>query len=68
MDELVEVAVEDALRVPHLDVGAVVLDELVRVQHVAADLAAEAGVLGGAALLRQLRLALLLLAARRAAT
>src|SRR5207245_2157738 len=40
VDEAVQVAVEDALRVPHLEVGAVVLDELVGLQHVGADLAA----------------------------
>src|SRR5919204_514265 len=47
VDEAVEVAVEDALRVPGLVVRSVVLDELVRVQHVAPDvLAAEPGVDG----------------------
>src|SRR5205814_7075454 len=36
-DEPVEVPIEHALRVPHLEVGAVVLHELVRVEEVAAD-------------------------------
>src|SRR3954463_775965 len=39
-DEAVEVAVEDSLGVPHLEVRAVVLDELVGVKHVAANGAA----------------------------
>ena len=45
LDERVEVAVEDAVDVAHFHLGAVVLDHLVRLQHVAADLAAEGDVL-----------------------
>ena len=68
MDERVEVPVEHALRVSDLVAGAVVLDELVRMEDIAADgFAAETGVGGTASLLRQHHLALLLLAARRAA-
>src|ERR671918_1687468 len=59
LDEAVEIAVEDPLCVALLDVGAVVLDELVRVQDVAADLAAEAGVHDDAALGGELGLPLL---------
>src|SRR5438046_1082733 len=40
-DEPIEVAVEDAVDVPHLLLRAVVLHYLIRVQDVAADLAAE---------------------------
>ena len=58
--EAVQVAVEHRLRVARLEVGAVVLHELVRVEDVRADLAAEADVLLRAALLGELRLALLL--------
>src|SRR3972149_1531793 len=39
VDEAVERTVEHALGVPHLEVGAMVLDELVGMEHVAADLA-----------------------------
>ena len=43
MDEGIEVAVEDALRVSHLEIRALVLDLLVRVQDVVPDrFAAEA--------------------------
>src|SRR5215217_2032879 len=42
--ELVEVAVEDARRVGGLDVGPQILDHLVRLQDVAADLVAPADV------------------------
>src|SRR5512145_2979856 len=61
VDEAVERAVEDGLRVPHLVVGAVILDQLVRVQHVRTDLTPEADVLRRTALLRELGLPLLLL-------
>src|SRR6266498_4804566 len=61
VDEPVEVAVEDSLRVAHLVVGAVVLDELVRVEHIAANLTPEVRLLHGAALLGELGLPLLLL-------
>ena len=61
MDEAVEVAVEHAFGVPDLVIGSMVLDHLVRVQDVAADLAAEAGVLSDAPLAGQLLLAPLLL-------
>ena len=61
MDEAVERAVQDGLDVPDLVVGAVVLDQLVRVEHVGADLTPEADVLRGAPLPRELGLALLLL-------
>ena len=59
--EAVEPAVEDGLRVPDLEVGSVILHQLVRVQHVGADLTPEADVLRRAALARELGLALLLL-------
>ena len=59
-DEAVEIAVEHALRVSSLEPGAVVLHELVRLEDVAADLAAEADVLRLAALAGKLGLALLL--------
>src|SRR5216683_2962409 len=39
LDELLDVAIEDALHVTDLDAGAVILHEGVRVQHVASDLA-----------------------------
>ena len=52
-DEAVEVAVEDALGVAHLEVRAVVLDHRVRVQHVGADLRAEVHVLRLALLARR---------------
>src|SRR5690606_9636426 len=42
LDECIEVAVEDALHVGSLDVGAQILDQLVRLQDVAADLVAPA--------------------------
>src|SRR5688572_1269572 len=42
VDEAVEIAVEDALRVAGADTGAQVLHHLIGLQHVAADLAAEA--------------------------
>jgi hypothetical protein len=64
MDELVEAAVEDRLRIAGFVLGPVILDELVRVQDVAADLAAEVGLLRRAALLSQLPLPLLLLELR----
>ena len=59
LDELVDVAVEHAVDVALLVLRAVVLDHLVRVQHVAADLAAEGDVLLLAADLSQLGLLLL---------
>ena len=40
VDEGVEVAVEDTLDVSHLDVGAKILHHLIRLHHIAADLAA----------------------------
>ena len=61
MDELVQVAVQNALRIADLDVGAVVLDQLVRVQDIAPNLTSEVGLLHRTALLGQLRFALLLL-------
>ena len=61
VDEPVERAVEHGLCVAGLVVGVVVLYELVRVEHVGADLTAEADVLRHAPLLRELRLPLLLL-------
>ncbi len=61
MDERVEVSVENALRVADLVPGAVVLDELVRMEDIAPDrLAAEPGVGGTASFLRQRGLPLLL--------
>src|SRR5258705_12008665 len=42
LDERIEVAVEHAVDVADLHLGAMVLDHLVRLQHVAANLAAEA--------------------------
>ena len=61
VDESVEVAVEDALRVPGFVIGAMVLDDLVGMEDIAADLTSEAGVLHDAALGGQLLLAALLL-------
>ena len=55
--EAVEVAVEHAVGVADLEVGAVVLDHRVRVQDVGADLRAEVDVLRLAALARDLLLA-----------
>src|SRR5438128_1800461 len=60
-DEIVEGTVENCLRIAGFVLGAVVLDELVGVEDVAADLAAEANLLGGPALLGEFLLALLLL-------
>ena len=60
-------SVEDGLGVALLDVGAVVLDQLVRMEDVAADLAAEAGVQHLAPLARELGLAPLLLVLGEAA-
>src|SRR5262245_29319207 len=57
-DEHVDIAVEDAVDVADLLSRAVILDELVRVQHVAANLAAERDLLLGAADLIQLGLLL----------
>src|SRR5688500_6467924 len=60
VDEPVDVAVQDPLGVPHLVAGPVVLDLLVRLEDVAADVrAAEAGVRGHPALAGDLGLALL---------
>jgi hypothetical protein len=61
MHEAVEAAVEDGLRVAHLEVGSMILHQLIRVQHVRADLTPEADVLRGAALPRELGLPTLLL-------
>src|SRR5438094_2604356 len=61
MNELVEVAVENCLRIAGFVPGAVILDELVGLEDVAADLAAEVGLLGSAALAGQLLLAFFLL-------
>ena len=62
MDEVVQVAVEDPLRVADLVARPQVLHLLVRVEHVASDLTSEVGLLHGASLLRELGLALLRLA------
>src|SRR5207248_10255136 len=59
-DETIEVAVEDALRVADLVLGPVVLDELVRVEDVAADRVSAETHRHAAALAGQLGLALLL--------
>src|SRR5689334_4343448 len=58
LDEHVDVAVEDAVHVADLLLGPVILHHLIRMQDVAADLAAEADLLLDAADLRQLRLVL----------
>src|SRR5581483_5795544 len=60
VDEPVQVAVEDALRVSGLEIGPVVLDDLVRVEDIAPDLNSEAGVLHHATFSSQLLLAALL--------
>src|SRR5262249_28530519 len=60
LNEAVEVAVEHSLRVADLVLGAMVLDELVRVQHVAADRVAAEAHVHVAALLGKLRFAFLL--------
>ena len=49
MNELVEVAVENCLRVARFVSRPVILDQLVGLEDVAPDLAAEIGLLGGAA-------------------
>src|ERR1043165_765700 len=59
LDEHVDVAVENAVDVADLLLRPVILHHLVRMQDVAADLAAEADLLLDAADLRQLRLVLL---------
>ena len=59
MDKPVQVPVENSLRVPRLVICPVVLHHLVRLQDIAADLAAEVGVLHLPTLLGELRLALL---------
>ena len=64
MDEAVEGAVEDGLGVPDLVVGAVILHELVGVEHVRPDLTPESDVLRRPPLPRELGLALLLLELR----
>ena len=61
MDELVEVAVENCLRIAGFVSRPVILDELVGLEDVAPDLAAEVGLLGGAAFAGELLLTLLLL-------
>src|SRR5215471_12279083 len=61
VDKRVEVPVEHSLRVPDLEARPLVLDLLVRVEHVVPNgLAPEPDVLNIAALLRQLGLAFLL--------
>src|SRR4029450_12236897 len=60
VDEAVQIAVEDALGVADLVLGAVVLDELVRVQDVAADRVAAEAHVHVAALLGELGVPLLL--------
>src|SRR5207245_9084775 len=59
LDEHVDVAVEDPVHIGDLLLRTMILDELVRVQHVAADLAAEADFFFHAADLREPRLVLL---------
>src|SRR5690606_63315 len=59
LDELVDLAVEDTVDVAGLVAAAEVFDHAVRLQHVAADLAAEVDVLRLAADRRELRFALL---------
>ena len=61
MDELVEVAVENCLRVARFVSRAVILDQLIRLEDVAPDLAAEVGLLGSTSFAGQLLFALLLL-------
>src|SRR5262245_39350260 len=58
LDELVDVAVQDAVHVAHLLFGPMILHHLIRVQDVAANLAAESDFLLGAADLFELRLVL----------
>src|SRR5581483_10217987 len=60
VDKVVEGAVENCLRIAGFVLGSVIFDQLVGVQDVAADLAAEVGLLGLPALLGELALALLL--------
>ena len=59
-DETIDIAVEDSLRVADLVLGAVILDELVRVEDVAADRVSAETHRHAAALAGQLGLALLL--------
>ncbi len=61
MDERIEIAVEDTLGIARLVLCPVVLDLLIGMQHIAADLTPEPGVLHLATLTRKLGLALLLL-------
>src|SRR4051812_24780958 len=61
LDERIEVAVEHAVDVARLVLGAQILHELVRLEHVAADLAAQVDALLLALDLRELGVALLLL-------
>src|SRR5579872_5168048 len=61
LDEAVEVAVEHAIDVADRFLRPVILHELIRVQHVAANLAAEGDLLLRAADLIELRLLFLLL-------
>jgi hypothetical protein len=59
VDESVQIAVEDPLRVADLVARPQVLHLLVRVQHVASDLTSEVSLLHGASFFRELSLALL---------
>src|SRR5713101_7503179 len=61
LDESVDVAIENPIDVPDLLLRAVVFDELVGLQHVAANLAAEGDLFLRTADLLELRLLLLLL-------
>src|SRR5262245_28799560 len=58
LDEHVDVAVENAVHVAHLLLRAVILDQLIGMQHVTANLAAERDLLLDAADLLELRLLL----------
>ena len=60
MDEALQVAVEDALSVPHLVVGAMVFDELVGVKDIATDRVAAEAHADDASFLRELLLPFLL--------
>src|SRR6476619_7852237 len=66
MDELVERPVENCLRIAGFVLRPVILDQLVRVEYVAADLAPEIGLLRLTALAGELLLPFLLLELRQA--
>src|SRR5262249_32561505 len=59
LDERFEISIEHPVDVPDFELCSVVLDQLIRLEHITADLAAEADLLLGARNLLELRLLLL---------